>query len=68
MALDEGSGNPAIDSAYTKEVSGPLVGKGAVYVTAGSSGKTSGVSSFPMMYTWQNELGSVVIMEMENMK
>ncbi|MBT8190132.1 MAG: tandem-95 repeat protein, partial [Bacteroidia bacterium] len=57
MILDNGDGDPTGDGAYDKNGSGD----GAVYITAGSSGKISGVSSFPMMYTWQNALGSVVI-------
>ncbi|MGJ8744195.1 Ig-like domain-containing protein [Polaribacter sp.] len=61
MILDNGDGDPLGDGAYDKGTSGD----GAVYITAGSSGKISGVSSFPMMYTWQNQLGSVV-METQN--
>jgi len=61
MILDNGDGNLTGDGAYQKTVTGPAAGDGAVYVVAGSSGQISGVSQHPAMYTWQNQLGSVLL-------
>jgi len=61
MVLDAGNGNITGDGAYEKTVAGPNAGKGAVYVVAGSSGQISGVTQHPVMYTWQNQLGSLLL-------
>ncbi len=40
----------------------PVGHQGAIYAVAGSSGQTSGViGQHPVMYTWQDALGSVVL-------
>lgn len=59
-----GDGNGKIngDGAYRKVTAGPDAGKGAVYITAGSSGKTSGgLLNHPAMVTSLNRLGSCVL-------
>ena len=59
-----GSGNGRIDGtgAYTKESSGPDAGKGAVYITAGSSGKTSSAAlDHEAMYYSVAQLGSCIV-------
>ncbi len=61
-AVDSGSGDPITSCAYQKTTSGATAGHGTVYVTAGSSGKTSGGDlDHPAMYTSLNELGSCVV-------
>lgn len=61
-ALDSGSGDPLTSCAYEKTTQGANAGHGTVYVTAGSSGKTSGGDlDHPAMYTSLNELGSCVV-------
>ena len=62
MILDSGDGSSNKDGAYEKETLGAAPHEGAVYVVAGSSGKTSGGSlDHPaMMYSFE-ELGSVVL-------
>ena len=54
--VQAGDGAPNGDGAYVK----PAL-DGAVYITAGSSGKISGVSQHNAMQVWLNVLGSVVI-------
>jgi hypothetical protein len=61
MILDGGDGRPSGNGAYVKATRGLSGHEGAVYVVAGSSGKTSGVSMHPVMYVYLNELGSVVL-------
>ena len=62
MAVDGGSGQANNDGAYEKEVTGPNAGLGAVYITAGSSGKISGGQlNHPVMYYSANTLGSLAI-------
>ena len=59
--IDKGDGDESGDGAYTKP-GGISAHKGAVYVVAGSSGKTSGGSlDHPVMISSLNELGSLVI-------
>lgn len=61
MVLDGGDGRPEGDGAYTKP---PGVGphEGAVYIVAGTSGKTGGGSlDHPVMFTSLTELGSLVL-------
>jgi len=58
MIVDEGSGQPT----YCKQETGVFEGDGAVYITAGSSGKISGGSlNHPVMYASLNNLGSLRI-------
>ena len=60
--LNSGSGRVNGDGAYTKPNLGQSSHQGAVYVVAGSSGKTSGGSlNHPAMYISLNLLGSVVL-------
>jgi hypothetical protein len=61
MKLDGGDGRTDGTGAYAKESPGPAPHEGAVYVVAGSSGKTDGVSHHPAMYIWMSTLGSMVI-------
>lgn len=57
-----GDGKIGSDGAYIKETVGPNAGKGAVYITAGSSGKKSGGDlDHPAMFSSLNELGSCVV-------
>lgn len=57
-----GDGRINGDGAYLKETVGPEAGKGAVYITAGSSGKKSGGPlDHPAMFSSLNELGSCVV-------
>lgn len=66
MKLDETSGEHEVDCAYMKKRNSSTAGKGTVYVTAGSSGKTSsGSLDHPAMFLSLKELGSVVI-DVEN--
>lgn len=61
-----GDGRLDGDGAYQKTVSGGDAGVGTVYLTAGSSGKTSGgLLNHPAMFISLNELGSCVF-EAEN--
>ncbi len=58
----DGDGKADGDGAYQKTSTGPTAGDGAVYITAGSSGKTSGgLLNHPAMVTSLNELGSCVL-------
>lgn len=62
MVVQPGAGKPDIDSAYCKQSDGLFAGDGAVYITAGSSGKISGGSlNHPVMQASLNLLGSVVV-------
>lgn len=62
MILDSGDGRMDGDGAYTKATLGPASHEGAVYIVAGSSGKTSGGSlNHPVMFSSINELGSLVL-------
>lgn len=62
QVLDNGDGRMNGDGAYDKRIAGPNNGKGAVYLTAGSSGKISGgFLNHPAHFTAINELGSVVV-------
>jgi hypothetical protein len=62
MIIDGGDGRADGDSAYQKPTLGPASHEGAVYIVAGSSGKTSGGSlNHPAMYSSLNVLGSVVL-------
>jgi len=62
MKVDSGSGNPAVDGAYTKPTPGPAPHEGAVYTVAGSSGQVGGGSyDHPAMYISLAELGSLVL-------
>jgi len=59
-----GSGDGRSDGtgSYTKEISGPDAGKGAVYITAGSSGKVSaGTLDHEAMYYSVSQLGSCIV-------
>jgi hypothetical protein len=58
MIIDGGDGNPSGDGAYTRA---PGSAAGAVYIVAGSSGKTNSVQQHPAMHIWLPELGSVVM-------
>lgn len=59
MIVDAGDGRSDGDGAYTR-VGGAA--DGAVYIVAGSSGKTSGGSlDHPAMFVSLNELGSVIV-------
>ena len=61
MKIDGGSGRPDGTGAYDKP-GGNAANQGAVYITAGSSGKISGGSlNHPAMFTSLNNLGSVVL-------
>ena len=61
-----GDGRVDGDGAYSKTISGNNAGVGTVYLTAGSSGKTSGgLLNHPAMFISLNELGSCVF-EAEN--
>ena len=62
MILDSGSGNLTTDCSYKKTSDS---GDGAVYITAGSSGKVTGtLTAHPAMYAYLYQMGSVV-MEVE---
>jgi len=62
MILDNGGGREDGNGAYEKPTDGLGGHEGAVYVTAGSSGKTSGGSlNHPAMFVSLNELGSLLI-------
>ena len=67
MILNPGSGREGPDCAYIKQTSGASAGRGAVIITAGSSGKTSGLSdSHPAHYIALNTLGSLSLEVEEN--
>jgi hypothetical protein len=60
--INPGDGREGGDGAYAKAVSGPYIGKGAVYTVAGSSGKTSNmIGTHPAMISSLKELGSLVL-------
>jgi hypothetical protein len=60
--LDMGNGDELVDGAYEKASFGPAQHEGAVFITAGSSGKISGGAlDHPVMQISLNELGSVVV-------
>lgn len=62
MILDNGDGRENGDGPYKKATLGSAPHEGAVYVVAGSSGKTSGGSlNHPAMFISLNELGSVAL-------
>ena len=63
MIIDGGDGRPDGDGAYHKPTAGPAPHEGAVYVVAGSSGKTSPHSGLnhPIMVTGLKVLGSVAL-------
>ncbi len=62
MKVDPGDGRLDGDGAYRKPSQGPAPHEGAVYVVAGSSGKTSGGSlNHPVMLVNRNVLGSVIL-------
>jgi PKD repeat protein len=62
MKLDDGDGRVDGSGAYEKLSGGPGPNEGAVYVVAGSSGKTSGGSlNHPAHFISLDELGSVVL-------
>jgi len=57
--IDGGDGDPAGSGGYVKET---IPNDGAVYITAGSSGKISGGAlNHPVMISNLNQLGSVVV-------
>lgn len=57
-----GNGRIGSDGAYQKTTTGATAGEGAVYITAGSSGKISGGSlNHPAMFSSLNQLGSCVV-------
>ncbi|MEM7165042.1 MAG: metallophosphoesterase [Planctomycetota bacterium] len=61
MVLDSGDGRADGDGAYRKPVA-PAANAGAVYIVAGSSGKTSnGPLNHPAMFLSVEELGSLII-------
>ncbi len=61
-ATGYGNGRENGDGAYEKVSSGSNGGRGAVYITAGSSGKISGGAlNHPAMYSSLNLLGSCVL-------
>ena len=58
----DGDGQASGNGTYYKEITGPDAGDGAVYITTGSAGKTSGGSlDHEAMYTSLNLLGSCVL-------
>ncbi len=62
MILNNGSGREDGDGAYKKATLGSSPHEGAVYVVAGSSGKTSsGSLNHPAMFFSLKKLGSVVL-------
>ena len=62
QVMDSGDGRVDGDGAYRKAIYGSLGGKGAVYLTAGSSGKVGGGAlNHPAHFVGIRELGSVVI-------
>jgi hypothetical protein len=70
MKLDAGDGKPDGDGAYQKPTLGPGVHEGAVYIVAGSSGKTTGKDEkrmargfldHPAMFISLYRLGSMVL-------
>ena len=61
-ATGDGDGQVSGNGAYYKEISGANAGDGAVYITAGSSGKTGGGTlDHEAMYHSVNFLGSCVL-------
>lgn len=62
MLIDDGDGRESGDGIYMKPTLGPAANEGAVYIVAGSSGKTSdGSLDHPAMYYSVEVLGSVVL-------
>jgi len=64
MILDGGDGKPGGDGAYQKPSSGIAPHEGAVFVVAGSSGKTSNLdpdAPHPVMFATLVELGSLAV-------
>ncbi|MFN0058763.1 MAG: metallophosphoesterase [Planctomycetota bacterium] len=62
MIVDDGDGDPTGDGAYVKPSAGLAPHEGAVYVVAGSSGKTDAAPlAHPVMVVGIAVLGSVVI-------
>jgi PKD repeat protein len=62
MKKDGGDGRIQGTGAYAKPTAGPAPHEGAVYVVAGSSGRTSGGTlNHPAMFLSLNELGSLAI-------
>ena len=62
MKKNAGSGRTDDGGAYTKPLTGSRSHKGAVYVVAGSAGKTSGGSlNHKAMFISLNQLGSLVL-------
>ena len=62
MILDNGGGREDGNGAYEKPTDGLAAHEGAVYITAGSSGQTSGGSlNHPAMFVSLNQLGSLLI-------
>jgi len=60
MILDDGGGKINENGAYDKKVTGATAGDGAVYITAGASGKVTGGSlDHPVMYYSLNRLGAI---------
>lgn len=68
-AIDDGDGREDGNGAYSKPTFGaPASHEGAVYVVAGSSGKTSGGSlDHPAIFYAENVLGSVIL-EVDSMR
>jgi len=61
-ATGDGDGQADGNGAYYKEITGPEAGDGAVYITTGSAGKTSGGSlDHEAMFSSLNLLGSCVL-------
>lgn len=62
MLVDDGDGREDGDGAYIKQTQGIAANEGAVYIVAGSSGKTSaGPLNHPAMFRSLRALGSVVL-------
>lgn len=62
MLVDAGDGRTDGSGAYSKNSTSPTPHAGAIYIVAGSSGKTGGGSlNHPVMYASFNTLGSVVL-------
>jgi len=60
--VDGGDGDPSGDGAYQKATLGPAAHEGAIYAVVGSSSKDSGgLTQHPVMSSWLNYEGSMVI-------
>lgn len=67
MQVDAGSGKLDVDCSYKKTTTGANAGEGAVYITAGSSGKVTGsLTAHPAMYAYLYQMGSVVMEVVDN--